>query len=463
MSVAIAPPELVIPAPELRGASLELGRCRDTEICLDGPGGTGKTRGILYYIHVLLLTYPGAKWLVCRKYNVDLAGSAMATYQNDILDPYENVVYFGGNKVKPPGYIYPNGSFMAVSGLDRPSKLKSFECDGVYINEATEIDIEDLEIARMRLRKGVIPWQQIVMDVNPDAPEHWLNQRMNEGKTRRLLSRHEDNPRYFDLATNDWTEAGRDYIFGILGGLTGVRLARYRYGIWAGAEGTVYQESWDRARNVIDPRPIPKEWPRYLSIDFGYTNPFVCQWWAQDPDGRIYRYRELYRTKTLVEDHCVAIALASGWYHLLPKTHDKYKSSPAEWADPLPREIICDHDAEDRATFERHLRLFTTPAKKTVSDGIQAVAARLRPAGDGKPRLYFFRNAVVDRDHELTRMKKPTCTEEEIDSYVWKADSSGAKEEPVKENDHGCDCTRYMCAHLDLVPHGVTYFSDIWR
>jgi PBSX family phage terminase large subunit len=449
MSIALAEKtELRIPAPELRGASWEVGSCRDTEIVLDGPGGTGKTFGILYKIHMLLLSYPGAKWLVCRKFNVDLGGSALATYRDDILHPSEGVRYFGGSRDRPPGYIYPNGSFMAISGLDRPSRLKSFECDGVYINEATEVDIDDLEIARMRLRKGVIPYQQIVMDTNPDAPTHWLNQRMNEGRTTRLLSRHEDNPRYWDNVTQDWTEAGRNYIFGILGGLTGVRYARYRLGLWVAAEGTVYEQDWDRARNVIDRFPVPREWPRYLCVDFGYTNPFCCKWYAMDNDGRLFCYREIYKTKTLVEDHAKQIKHHSRW--------------GLEGGDPLPREIICDHDAEDRATLERHLGLITRHAHKTVRDGIQATAARYRAAGDGKPRLSHFRDALVERDQDLVRQKKPTCTIEEPESYVWAENTLGIKEEPVKEDDHGMDTDRYMVARFDLKPTTVRYSQRVY-
>ena len=48
---------------------------------------------------------------------------------------------------------------------------------------------------------------------------------------------------------------------------------------------------------------IPRDWPRYLAIDFGYTNPFVCLWAAKDTDGRLFIYRQIYKTKTLVEDH----------------------------------------------------------------------------------------------------------------------------------------------------------------
>lgn len=450
-------PELRIRAPELRGAVLELGRCHDIEVGLDGPAGTGKTFGILYYIHVLLLMFPGAKALVTRRYNVDLAGSAMATYQEEVLNEAEGVRYFGGSKVKPPGYIYPNGSFMAVSGLDRPSRLKSFECDIIYIVEATECGIEHIEYARMRIRKGVIPWQQILMCFNPDAPTHFLNQRMNAGVTTRLLSRHEDNPRYYDINTQDWTEDGRRYIEDILGGLTGVRLARYRYGIWAAAEGTVYEDSWDARYNVVDTwlgydkDHLPAEWPRYHGVDFGFTNPFCYLWAAIDPDGRIVIYRQIYRTKRLVEDHAVDV-----------KRHSRFGE---KGGDPLPREVITDHDAEDRATLERHLGLRTVPAHKSVSDGIQAMAARLRRAGDGKPRLVVFRNSLVERDPELAKQKKPTCLQEEPDVYVWKVGPDGqplAKEAPEKENDHAMDPSRYLVARFDLKPRTVTFSRPVY-
>lgn len=456
--------EVRIPAPELRGAGLALGACRDLEICLDGPAGTGKTVAALFKVHATLLKYPNAKALVARKTNTALAGSALATYRDVILDLREGVSYFGGNKVRPAAFEYPNGSQMIVTGLDKPDKIKSWEFDLSYLNEATEMSVNDVEFVRSRLRAGNTPYHQLIMDVNPDAPTHWLNQRMNAGITTRLLSRHEDNPRYYDAVKHEWTEAGKDYIFNVLGGLTGVRLSRLRYGLWVAAEGTVYEESWDRARNVVDRYPIPRDWPRFLSIDFGFTNPFVCLWGALDPDGRIVIYRQIYKTKTLVEDHARTIAIASGWYHLLPTSHPKYKPKPDELADPLPRQIICDHDAEDAATLQRHLGLATIPAKKTVSDGIQAVASRLRLAGDAKPRVTIFRDSVINVDNDLLYAKKPTRLEDEPDTYVWDT-RLGMKrgEQPLKESDHGLDALRYLVAYHDLMPNSVSYFTNIWK
>jgi hypothetical protein len=110
-------------------------------------------------------------------------------------------------------------------------------------------------------------------------------------------------------------------------------------------------------------------------VDFGFTNPFVWQQWAVDPDGRLWLEREIYRTQRLVEDHAKDIL------NVVTVTAG---ASKGQWLYPRPAAIICDHDAEDRATLERHLGMGTTAAKKSVSDGIQAMSARLRP-GRGRP------------------------------------------------------------------------------
>jgi len=64
----------------------------------------------------------------------------------------------------------------------------------------------------------------------------------------------------------------------------------------------------------------------------------------------------------------------------------------------------------------------TVAAKKTVSDGIQAVAERLRVQPDGKPRLYFCRDALVRRDPLLDSAKQPASSLEEIVGYIWNTD-----------------------------------------
>jgi phage terminase large subunit len=189
-------------------------------------------------------------------------------------------------------------------------------------------------------------------------------------------------------------------------------------------------EAWNPLVHTVDRFPIPEEWRRFRVVDFGYTNPFVCQWWVADPDGRLFRYRELYGTKRTVRTWAEQInALSAG---------ERIEAT------------ICDHDAEDRATLAEN-DIPTVAARKELAPGIQAVADRLQDAGDGRPRLALFRDALVEADGALLDAKRPTCTEQEFPGYVWPRSSDGrpVKEQPVKENDHGMDATRYMVMYMD--------------
>ena len=97
-------------------------------------------------------------------------------------------------------------------------------------------------------------------------------------------------------------------------------------------------------------------------------------------------------------------------------------------------------------------------AHKAVTEGIQAVQARLQAAGDGKPRLFLHRGSLVSQDASLAEAKRPTCTEQELPGYVWHKDAEGTanKEEPVKVDDHGADAMRYLVAHQDIAGRGPT-------
>lgn len=411
------------------GANREIFRRRDCEIVLAGPAGTGKSRAALEKLHLCALKYPGMRGIMVRKTRTSLTESAMVTFEEKVLHPLDGVDFHSQTQE----YRYPNGSVIVVGGLDKASKVMSSEYDIAYVQEATEVTEHDWESLTTRLRNGVMPYQQLMADCNPDAPSHWLKKRADTGKTVMLESRHEDNPTLWDTARGCWTESGARYI-AKLDALTGVRFLRLRKGVWAAAEGMVY-DGWDRAVHMVDGFEIPREWPRYWAVDFGYTNPFCWQAWAEDSDGRLYRYREIYRTQRLVEDHARDILAATA-------------------GEPRPRALICDHDAEDRATLEKYLGMRTVAAHKAVSPGIQAVASRLKVQADGKPRLLFVRDALVKRDPKLVDAKKPTCLEEEIEGYVWS--DKAKKDEPVKENDHSCDAMRYLVAHRDLAGKRAT-------
>lgn len=408
---------------EPRGGCRDLWHTRAPEVLLSGPAGTGKSRSCLEKLHLAALKYPGMRGLIVRKTLASLGSSALVTWRQHVAVEAladREVAFYGGSAEEPPQYRYRNGSRVVIGGLDKATKIMSSEYDLIYVQEAVELTEGDWEALTTRLRYGRMPYQQLLADTNPDAPTHWLRQRCDRGATLILESRHEDNPLVCEPDGTP-TRGGAAYL-AKLDALTGVRHARLRRGLWVAAEGVIY-EDWDPAVHVVDPFEPPADWTRYWAVDFGFVNPFVLQWWAEDPDGRLFLYRELYHTRRLVAQHA--------------------EDARAFEDEPRPREVVCDHDAEGRATLEKELGITTAPANKRVSDGVQAVAQRLKTR-----RLFICRDARLVRDPDLADAHRPTCTAEEVAGYVW-ADSK-TKEQPLKQDDHGCDALRYLVAARDL-------------
>lgn len=436
-----------------RGAAIELLRARDAEVLIAGAAGTGKSRAALEKLHYMALLNPGMSGLIVRKTAVSLTASAVATYERDVatqalLDG--TVKFFGGSSREPAQYRYSNGSVIALGGMDNPLKIMSTERDVIFAQESTELTIDDWEMITTRLRNGKVSFQQVIADCNPQQPQHWLKLRCDAGKTRMITSRHEDNPRYF-ADDGGMTAEGAAYM-AKLDALTGVRYLRLRKGIWAAAEGVIY-EDFNPAVHLVDRFEVPADWRRIWSVDFGYVHPFVWQDWAIGPDGEMVLVREIYRTQTLVEDHARVIRSVCGLGPIDPLTGRPHPYAGPEvtgWDAKRPSIILCDHDAEDRATFERHFGWPTRPASKNVPDGIQATAARFRLDGRGRPRVKMFRDAVVGgRDPGLVDAKRPASTPEEIPTYVW---NDKGKDEPRKEMDDGSDTMRYAVMEVDVQP-----------
>jgi phage terminase large subunit len=431
-----------------RGNLVALFEAKESEVLVCGPAGTGKSRAVLERIVSLLRQYPRSRALIVRKTRESLTESGLVTLEDKVLGPTHPAVVNGPQRRNRQHYTLEGGSEIVVGGMDKPGKIMSTEYDFIYPQEAIEFTENDLESLTTRLRNGRMPFQQLVADTNPDKPTHWLKLRCDAGKMRLIESRHEDNPVLWDAASRAWTKRGIDYI-AKLDALSGARKLRLRYGRWAQSEGVVYPE-YDSVIHLKDRFEIPREWLRFRAVDFGYTNPFVCAWWAIDPDGRMYRYREIYRTKRTVKVHAGEIKRLEA--HVERGRWEEMSEAEREeaWAqsDERVSETVCDHDAEDRATLSEN-GIGTNAAHKEVSRGLEAVRERLKCAGDGKPRIFFLRDSLVETDPDLAEAKKPLCTEQEFDGYVWSKATGDKGEAPVKADDHGMDMTRYAVMFAD--------------
>lgn len=439
---------------EPRGGCKLAMEAREDEVLVSGPAGTGKSRACLEKIHMMALMTPNLRALILRKTQRSLGSSALVTWKNYVAKEglaVGDLVYYGGSSAEPPQYRYRNGSTVTIGGLDNPMRVMSTEYDIVYIQEATEVTVEDIEMVKTRLRNWKTSFQQLLMDCNPAGDKHWLKLRCNDGRTRLIESRHEDNPVLFNV-DGTLTMRGEKYI-AILDNLTGVRYKRLRLGLWVSAEGIVYEE-FDPAIHMIDAMPQGWEsWERYWSVDFGFVHPFVLQCYAIDPDGTLYLYREVFMTERTVQEHCKTIMdIVAPEVEIRPGYLDHINGreippiTERRWIEPQPWAVVCDHDAMSRKTFEKETGLGTQAAIKFVNEGIDLHKVRLK-----QRRWFMLRNCVVERDQELVNKLLPASTEEEYASYAWKVERASGMtlDEPVKLMDDGMDCARYMTMFHD--------------
>ena len=253
---------------------------------------------------------------------------------------------------------------------------------------------------------------RVIWDTNPDYPDHPIKRNYID-KTGVKLSSGRIRIKSWHFQLSDNIMLSEEYIENLKESTPpGMWYDRSIKGLWVAAEGVVY-ENFNRDIHVIDPFTIPDSWKIYRGIDWGFTNPFVCLWIAQDEDGRLFIFDEHYQSERLLEFHAKEIKKR------------KYDSL-----------IIADHDPQDAMEMTRY-GIYTQKANKEVHVGLQRVTKRLHVQKDGKPRLYVTANCQN--------------TIREFQQYCWEETRDGRpiKEEPKKQNDHCMDTLRYIVNYID--------------
>ena len=393
------------------GGASELMYSHAPEVILQGPAETGKTLAACWKAHILASKHPNAQGAIVRKTQKSLYGSVLQTFERVIKGA--PVTPYGGEK--PEKYIYANGSVIWVGGMDNADKILSSERDFIYVNQAEELQVDDWEKLTTRAtgRNAVVPYPQVFGDCNPSGSQHWIRKR---GPLELIASHHKDNPALFDPVTGEITMQGKRTME-VLSGLTGVRRKRLFEGIWATAEGAVY-DTFDAAIHVKE--RARDEFNRFfMAMDEGYTNPAVILDIGVDGDGRLHIFREFYKRGVLQKD---VVATSQDW-----------RTDYEHWL------VAVDAAAAGLIADLRDVGLPARGFKGRVLDGITQVQGFLKVQGDKLPRL------TVD----------PSCVDtiNEFESYVWKPE----KDEPVKENDHAMDALRYG---INAVAEGIQVVTD---
>ena len=142
-------------------------------------GGAGSAKSYSTGQKILLdkiMQYQNLRELVVRKVARTLRVSVFQLFKDLItdLDMHED---FKINKSDMTITYTPNGSQLMFFGLDDIEKLKSIQgITGIWVEEASETNKEDILELNRRLRGNTDIYKQIILTFNPISHLHWLKE-----------------------------------------------------------------------------------------------------------------------------------------------------------------------------------------------------------------------------------------------------------------------------------------------
>ena len=427
------------------------------EILYGGAAGGGKTKALIMDAFFRCLKNPRTTAAIFRRSYGELEDTDIKEAQASY--PESLATYNAGRHE----FRLINGSKILFRHCENEAdrfKYSGIEIQFLYFDELTSFEqtIYDFIKTRLRAKKslGVIPivrsasnpgnighgWvKKMFVDAGPymeiQTQEIWSEtlHKAKKIRTQYIPALATENPFITD-----------DYIFELEQKPEALRRALLM-GDWDSFEGQAFPEIVIKPQNkdrlwthVIEPFDIPLSWPRYFSFDYGYSDPFACQWWAMDHEGRAYMYRE--------------------WYGCIPNKADKgLKLTPSQIADGiLERE---ESEIQDNLRIMRTAdpSIFDKSRGNSIADqmapgymgrakgvlfskgdntrlaGKAEVHERLRFDKDGKPMMYIF-STCKDWIRTVPNLPYDEKKTEDIDTDA---------------EDHDYDATRYF-----LMDHPMT-------
>lgn len=262
---------------------------------------------------------------------------------------------------------------------------------------------------------------------NPDGPYHWFKLNwidkstgyLGKQKTAEIRKKAAEEKKdaglkellYLHFTMDDNLSLSEEIKARYRSMYTGVFFKRYILGLWAMAEGIIY-DMFDNTKHVKSQLPKLYTSGRYISIDYGTQNATVFLLWAKGIDNKWYCIKEYYY---------------SGRDKGKQKTDAEYVADLKKFAAGQKiKAVIVDPSA---ASFIAELRKNGFPvlkAKNDVEDGIRLVGTLLN-----QERILFHISCVN--------------TIMEFASYIWdeKAAEHG-EDKPIKQHDHAMDAVRYF-------------------
>lgn len=198
------------------------------------------------------------------------------------------------------------------------------------------------------------------------------------------------------------------------------------YGEFIRRSGLVYP-MWDRKKHLVRSFEIPRDWPRYVSIDPAASGTTAALWGAVAPSGDIYLYKEYYEKDLIISDHSKNIKIRTA-------------------GDPIDYWLIDpffgrQKNAETHKTNTQLYREAGLPVRQPevgedygLNVSREYLNATILPNAR-TPKLYVFEGLL--------------SFQSEIEHYIWDFFQSGeqkgqSKDKPKKSHDHLMNAMQYL-------------------
>ena len=310
--------------------------------------------------------------------------------------------------------------FYIFGGKDERSQdlIQGITLAGVFFDEVALMPESFVNQATGRCS---VTGSKFFFNCNPDGPYHWFKVNWIDKATEKKLL-------YLHFTMDDNLSLSEEIKARYRSMYIGVFFKRYILGLWAAAEGIIY-DMFDESRHVRDFFQLLINGNRYVSCDYGTQNATVFLLWNKGRDGVWYCIREYYY---------------SGRDKGRQKTDSEYADDLEKWLDETKiRAVIVDPSAASFIAELRKRGYKVLKANNDVLDGIRLVGTMLN-----LEKIVFA----------------SSCTEtiKEFASYIWdeKAVERG-EDKPVKQFDHAADAVRYFVS--TVLGSKVARFREISR
>ena len=380
----------------------------DALIC-DGAVRSGKTSVMsLSFFRWAMLTFTGQAFAFC--------GKSVGAVERNIVTPLLavrwvrtrfHVRYNRGDHVVIARDGNRENRFYLFGGKDESSYalIQGITLAGVLLDEVALMPRSFVEQA---LARCSVSGSKMWFNCNPESPQHWFRQEwILQPERHNALHIHflmDDNPA-LDEATKERYKSMYSGLF----------YERYIMGRWVMSEGLIY-DMFDPTENVYreDKPYLPYQCQRYISCDYGTTNPTVFL--DIYDDGEIIRVDREYRWDSRKEHR--------------QKTDQEYADDFVEFMGEVPATVLVDPSAASFIVALRQRGVYVREADNDVLDGIR-------------------KTGVLLARREILINERCDGLLDELGTYLWDEKASlRGEEKPVKQQDHGPDALRYFVNYL---------------